>query len=521
MARQPNFLFFCTDQHRADYLGCSGHPILKTPHIDGIAARGTRFDRAFVASPVCMPNRASLLTGRYPSAHGVRRNGLPLSVRANTFLDVLRAGGYRTAMIGKSHVQPMTVKPDYALAEARPNGPVAEAWKDDGGDYGQEEPPRWQGNTAYEVELPYYGFDHVDMVTLHGDHCGGHYYQWLRARTPDADRLRDRANQLDHDYICPQAFRTPLPEDLYPTAYIRDRAMDYVRAAAKSPAPFFAFVSFPDPHHPFTPPGRYWDMYDPADMAPPLPYHAHRNPPPHLAALHAEMQSDRRTTDAQKAFMAHEREVREAMALTCGMIAMIDDAVGAVLEVLGRTGQADNTVIVFGSDHGDYLGDFGLMLKGSAQFQAITRVPFIWSDPDDRSARVSNDLVSTIDIAPTVIARAGLLPYNGIQGKDLGASISGGQLGRGQLLIEHEDNAPRMGFATPSRVRTLVTDRYRLSVYKDQDWGELYDLGEDPKETYNCWDDAAYTAVRDDLIRALTNEMLAAVDTSPRALRTA
>ena len=105
---QPNFLLFITDQHRVDYLGCYGHPILKTPHIDSIAARGTRFKRFYVATPVCMPNRATLMTGRMPSVHGARSNGLPLSLRANTFVDALRAAGYATALVGKSHLQNFT-----------------------------------------------------------------------------------------------------------------------------------------------------------------------------------------------------------------------------------------------------------------------------------------------------------------------------------------------------------------------------------------------------------------------------
>ena len=108
MPRQPNFLLIITDQHRADYLGCYGHALLKTPHIDSIAARGTRFDRFYVATPVCMPNRATLMTGRMPSVHGVRSNGVPLSLRSNTFVDALRAGGYATALVGKSHLQNFT-----------------------------------------------------------------------------------------------------------------------------------------------------------------------------------------------------------------------------------------------------------------------------------------------------------------------------------------------------------------------------------------------------------------------------
>jgi len=108
---RPNFLFFITDQHRADYLGCYGHPLLRTPHIDSIAARGTRFERFYVATPVCMPNRATLMTGRMPSLHGVRSNGIPLSLAANTFVDALRASGYATALVGKSHLQNFTGQP--------------------------------------------------------------------------------------------------------------------------------------------------------------------------------------------------------------------------------------------------------------------------------------------------------------------------------------------------------------------------------------------------------------------------
>src|SRR5487761_1661800 len=102
---KTNFLLFITDQHRVDYLSCYGHPLLKTPHIDSIAARGIRFENFYVATPVCMPNRATLMTGRMPSVHGGRGNGLPLALSSNTFVDALRAGGYATALVGKSLLQ--------------------------------------------------------------------------------------------------------------------------------------------------------------------------------------------------------------------------------------------------------------------------------------------------------------------------------------------------------------------------------------------------------------------------------
>ena len=241
--QRPNFLFFITDQHRADYLGCAGHPVLKTPYIDSIAARGARFDRFFVASPVCMPNRASLLTGRYPSAHGLRHNGNHLSRRATTFVEVLRRGGYNTAHIGKSHIQPMTSNPAVPRVDPKTLGLLDEAWKDDGGDYGEETPERYAGETPYAFKLPYYGYDHVDMVTNHGDQAHGHYDQWLRAQSPQAAAWRDRANQLPHHYSCPQAIRTPIPEELYPTAFVRDRAVEWLRGTKDDDRPFFAFVS--------------------------------------------------------------------------------------------------------------------------------------------------------------------------------------------------------------------------------------------------------------------------------------
>ena len=109
--KRPNFILFINDQHRHDYLGCYGHPVVKTPNIDSIAARGVAFDEFYVASPVCMPNRATLMTGRMPSVHGVRSNGIPLSRDAVTFVDLLRAAGYDTALIGKSHLQNFTGRP--------------------------------------------------------------------------------------------------------------------------------------------------------------------------------------------------------------------------------------------------------------------------------------------------------------------------------------------------------------------------------------------------------------------------
>ena len=508
MTDHPNILMIMTDQHRADWLGCNGHPIVKTPHIDALAARGTNFSNFNVATPVCMPNRASILTGRYPSVHGLRHNGLYLPVSETTFVEVLRAAGYETALIGKSHVQPMTAKPPQLGTKPPVNEAFPEAHKDDGARYDLEEPHNYDAPGMFDIPLPFYGFDHVDMVTLHGDQCSGHYLQWLRDARNDWRDLRDSKNQLPHDYICPQAVRTPIPEELYPTSFIREKAKAYL--SQPSDAPRFTFVSFPDPHHPFTPPGKYWDMYKPEQFEIETPFEAHRNPPPHLLGARDKMLDGTRNVGQQASFMADERELLEARALTAGMITMVDDAIGEIIETLEATGELDNTIVIFTSDHGDYLGDLNLLLKGPNPRRSINNVRFIWADPRVGDAVRRTDLASAIDIAPTILSAAGCVPYYGIQGHDLFADS-----GRDTLMIEHEDNKATPGFTAPANLRTLLTHEHRITVYHGVEWGELYDLQADPSELCNLWDDPANVQVKTNLLQRLSQSLVGAVDPSP------
>jgi arylsulfatase A-like enzyme len=209
------------------------------------------------------------------------------------------------------------------------------------------------------------------------------------------------------------------------------------------------------------------------------------------------------------------------MALSCGMITMIDDAIGDIMAALTRSGKADDTIVVFNSDHGDYLGDYNLLLKGAIMLRSINNVSFIWADPQARSGAVSHALTSTVDIAPSVIERAGLKPYFGIQGKSLLRNLDGSSDLRNQLVVEHQDNMTRMGFKEPCMVRTLLLDGYRLTIYKGENWGELYDHAKDPHESHNRWDDAAYSGQRARLTELLAQEMMENVDQSPRARRRA
>ena len=525
---KPNFILFITDQQRADYLGCYGHPVLRTPNIDRIAAAGLRFDRFYVATPICMPNRSTLMTGRMPSVHGVRHNGINLSLDANTFVGLLHAQGYRTALIGKSHLQNFTeVPPDLVrppLSAGRIAAPAdfAEARKPAAPPhrYDRELPANWLRSPHFELADPYYGFQQVELCTRHGDRVGGHYYHWLAERHPNPQSLRGPQNALPHDAVCPQAWRTAIPEELYPTSYVAERSIAALRAhaAVGSTAPFFMQVSFPDPHHPFTPPGRYWNMYRPEDM--PLPRSFRSADParqPHVAWLQQQLAAGKAARNSPSAFAVNEREAREAMALTCGMIAMIDDAIGRILDEIKALGLAEDTVVIFTSDHGDFMADHQLMLKGPLHFQGLTRVPFIWSDPAaKRQAASTRALAGTLDIASTILERAGLEPYNGIQGRSLLPLVADPEAeGKDAILIEEDGQRISYGFKRPVRCRTLMTERWRFTIYEGADWGELYDLENDPDEIENLWFDPARAGVRSELALRLAYAQMSVADRSP------
>jgi arylsulfatase A-like enzyme len=200
------------------------------------------------------------------------------------------------------------------------------------------------------------------------------------------------------------------------------------------------------------------------------------------------------------------------------MISMIDDAIGEILATLKQTGLAEDTILVFTTDHGDLLGDHGLMLKGGLHFQGLIRVPLLWFDPSQMQSSSVDALCSTIDLAPTIMSRAGLQTYSGIQGLDLSTLIADedSTLCREQILIEEDMYRPDiLSFEGRVRIRSLVTDRFRFTVFEGVDWGELYNLHDDPFETRNLWSDAALAETKQELLWQLSQTMLGYMDRSP------
>ena len=517
MTKRPNFLFIITDQHRADHLGCGGNTVVQTPNIDGIAAKGTRWDRFYVANPICMPNRASIMTGRMSSAHGARHNGIPLSKDHTTFVELLRDAGYRTGLIGKSHLQsftglPATNKYEPAQGLSAPSPHLRDAHKNNRhtADYDLEDITKWDRPLAERIDGDFYGFEHVEIAADHADKASGDYLLWARENHPGFDQLVGPDNALPNNTIkAPQAWRTAVPENLYSTNWIADRSAAWLTEQANEDAPFFLQMSFPDPHHPFTPPGKYWDMYDPADIDLPATF-GNRNLPP-IRAMVKAMENGSDPRNSQNPFAVTEDEARAIIALTYGMITMIDDAIGRVLQRLDELGLSDDTVVIFTSDHGDYMGDHGLMLKLLLHYQGIVRVPFIWHDPSaPTNGQIEPGLASSIDIAPTILARAGIQPYNGIQGRDLHSTMP-----PEAVIVEEDSQRTMTGFDRPQRVRTVITDQYRMSLREGEDWNELYDLSVDPGEVNNLYDQPSAQAARHELSEIMLRRMIYLQDRSP------
>jgi len=514
MAKKPNIVLIMTDQHRADHLGCYGNDIVQTPNIDKLASDGVTFDKFYVATPVCMPNRACLMTGRMPSANGARHNGIPLSTDSITFVDLLKAAGYRTALVGKSHIQNMTGRPSAppsGLDPDRADPPEglknAVARDMTGPEYQRESSKAWVEDPDREIELPFYGFDHARLCANHGDQVQGHYTAWLRDRGGKADELTGPENALpDQQYDAPQGWRTAVPEELYPTSYIAEETLGYLQdhKARHADQPFFLKISFPDPHHPFTPPGKYWGMYDPDDIPPP-PTHDDKidDPLPPVTALAEALSNENANPMALQ--KVSEFEARSAIALNYGMITMVDDAIGRIVAELEALGLDEDTVIMFTSDHGDFMGDRGVLFKFGQHYQELVRVPFIWRDPqsDEQGAR-SRRLAGTLDIAATILARAGLNPYFGMQGLDM---FDESRQHLGMMVEDYTINYvldPRSGVHFAS----MITERWRMTHYETHEWGELYDLQEDPQERNNLWDDPAAAKEKALLHELMVRQML-------------
>lgn len=490
MAKPLNVLLITTDQMRRDHMGCGGNRVIRTPNLDRLAAGGVNLDRAYVSNPLCMPNRCTIATGRLPRNHGCWSNGIDLPDCERTVADLLNARGYHTALLGKAHFRCFGHPRDET-----PSGiECAAAWEQG------LNPDDWYG--------PYYGFQHVELSIAHGPLClrRAHFNKWVKENFPQA--LEQVEQREPSPTGAPQCYTPLFPAEAHPSNWLGRIGCDYLRDRAADGQPFFAWVSFADPHHPFTPPRPYDTMYDPNQVVmPALGAEALADKPPHFRRAHQGGELWEGIGPGDRLAEITPEQLREIIARTYGMVTLIDENVGRLLGVLAETRLAERTIVIFTSDHGDLMGDCGLLFKGPFLLEGLINVPMIWRVPGGQAGVCSDGLFSSCDIAPTVLELLGAEAPRAMDGAALAELARTGRGGREAAFVEFKSM-----YRPEMNLQTIVTAGRKLTHYAGVDCGELYDMAADVPEGRNLYDDPAFAADRADLERRLLDQVIVSHD---------
>lgn len=471
-------LFICTDQQRYDALGCYGNPYVKTPTIDRLAADGVLFEQCYVQNPVCAPSRASLVTGQYPHNHGLWANGVSLPKDTPLFSRALADSGYSCGVIGKMHLGSCF-------------GGRTEERLDDGYDI-----YRWAHDPT-----------HTSPENA--------YHQWLREVHLDIyEHAVANGERVRHE---PGAFDT-IPTDAHYSRWASEQALEFLGQDRDAEEPFFLWVNFFDPHHPFVAPQEYLDRYDPDDLPGPVGFDGELDTKP---SIQGEASAESYAGHARGFNSYNDDGIKSIIAAYYAMVTLIDDETKRILDRLDELGLADDTIVIFTSDHGEMLGDHQLLLKGPMLYDCAVRVPLIIRWPGHLPAGERRpDLVQWIDLTSTFIEVAGLQPMPTSQGMSL-VPLARGDAdaeSRGWALCEYLNSGH--GYDPPLYQTMLRTGNHKLVVQhgrpatdRDRD-GELYDVKADPDELDNLWNDPALMDVRIELERMLLDVMMATMDRS-------
>jgi arylsulfatase A-like enzyme len=458
--RPKNVLFLWSDQQRPDTIGAYGGPeqplLVKTPHLDALAATGTLFEQAYCTQPVCSPSRASALTGLYPHSHGVRRCNVVLSRAIPTLAEALRTGGYAGGYAGKWHLG----------FELRPQRGFDDFWASTEDQYTHFDAGPAEGTSAYHRFLVERGYVPRDEGRL-----GFPIFN------------RETAARL--------------PEDVGKPAFMAQECIRFLEAHRDRP--FILSANFLEPHFPFF--GPFDGMYDPADVALPASWSGQMEEtvPRHYQLLRREY-----ATRNPYVTTNDEQGWRELTARYWGLCSLVDKYAGRILQRLDELGLADDTIVVYTSDHGDMMGQLRMVTK-SVQYEGAVRVPLIMRVPGLPPRRVTTP-VSLVDLTPTLLDLLGLPVPSHVQGRSLAPLLRQGDVAPDEAEVFIEWNEwdgirpvwhPQRGAADPGETpppsidaRTIRQGRWKLSLYATGE-AELYDLQADPEEIHNAfWDPA-------------------------------
>ena len=455
---QPNILFIVADQHNAKVLGHKGHPDARTPHLDRMAREGCRFDNAITQNPICTPSRVSFLSGQYPHNHGYYSLSGPNPGGLPNIFGHFRAAGYFTAAMGKIHC------PEY--------------WVEDECDVFHES-NSWAAGSVVRRSKDYTRFLRARGVEALEDHI-------LLPEFGEAGRQSVEGRP------------SPLAFDESQEGWLANTAIEAMREARKRAQPFLLHVSFPRPHQCTTPCQEFWDLYNPGDLS--LPPNADYD----LAAAHKAphmIASARRWRESE--WQLFEPKTFEAGRLRklhgyLGAVSQVDAALGKLLDYIRQSGLAEDTIVVYTSDHGDYATEHGIMEKAPGICSdAITRVPLIfWAPGRAEAGFVADDIVELVDIPNTLCSLAGIDLMETCDGRDISGLLAGERFGDERIGVTEfawSKSVRKGNYRLAHYPRALFPDEY------PEGFGELYDLEADPWEMRNLYFDRAHQAVAADL----------------------
>ena len=449
--RRPNILIFMTDHQRADTV-LPEHPAV-TPNLTSFAAQGVTFTKTFCPSPHCCPSRATFFTGLYPSRHGVWNNIMNgqalsrgLAPRVRLWSEDLAEAGYRLAWSGKWHV---------SLEES----PKNRCWQ----------------------ELFVSG-NSIDDDRNYWDH-----YREVARKVGSASR--GEGEILRPGYGTYKAYGTIAKTDAHDDRVVEE-ALKALPEMASGADPWAMFVGVAGPHDPYMVPQKYVDLYDLADVRLPESYHDDLADKPRIY---------RRIRDKAWGQMT-EREVREAIRHFWAYCSYLDELFGKLLAGLEATGQAKNTLVLYCADHGDYCGEHGLFAKGILCFQGAYHVPAVvrWPAGIARAGRRVEELISLADFGPTFTELSGKKCDAGLTGRSLVPFFKDTRPEDWRDEIHTQCNGVELYYTQ----RSVMTRDFKY-VFNGFDEDELYDLRNDPHEMRNLAQEAAFDAVKRDLVGRL------------------
>ncbi|WP_446743107.1 sulfatase family protein [Silvibacterium acidisoli] len=460
----PNILWICTDQQRFDTIQGLSNSLIHTPNLKRLTDESVTFTNTFCQTPICSPSRGSFLSGRYPHVTGLRANGQRIRESERLVTRILADNGYTCGLSGKLHLSPCY-------------GGRVEDRIDDG----------------YQVFE--WSHDIGDSWPLHNQ-----WYVWL-----------DRQGVKIPKAPAGPVWGMPIDPKYTQTAWCADVACNFMRQQREF-NPWLMSVNIFQPHHPFYPTEQYLEHYDPSKM-----------PDPAYREGELDHKNVFQQEDHQSAYGGHDlsftktsaEQHRQITAAYYAMIEQVDAEVGRMLQVLEESGQADNTIVIFMSDHGEMLGDHGIYLKGPYFYDCLTRVPLIIRWPGRFKAGIKVDaLVELVDLAPTLLEAAGIPPEAGMQGRSLIPLLNGStKEHRDSVYMEFLD--ANSTYPIPPMLTGIRTDRWKLSLVDKPRSGELYDLQNDPGEFTNLWDDPHHRDTQQMLLQQLVARMIETTDPLP------